>query len=155
MIISKTLDYAVRTLTYLAKRQGSKTVLMKEIAETQRIPLSYLAKITRQLVKAGIILSEYGPNGGYLLKKVPSEITLKQVYEAVEGELKMVECLDTPGANCIFISCCGQADIWHEVEQKLINILESITIQDIIARECAYPEKIQTINKQENEHANT
>lgn len=71
MIVSKTLDYAVRTLTYLGKRQSGKTVLMKEIAESQKIPLSYLAKVMRQLVKAGIVFSEYGPNGGYSLKKTP------------------------------------------------------------------------------------
>lgn len=162
MIISKTLDYAVRTLMYLGKQPGGKTILMKEIAENQKIPLSYLAKVMRQLVRAGIVFSEFGPNGGYSLKKAPSEITLKQVYEAVEGELKMIECFDTPGSYCIFTSCCGQADIWHEIEAKLVNILENITIQDIIARDCTYPEKFLTINKQnmlsnkqENKHANT
>ena len=142
MIVSKTLDYAVRTLTYLGKRQSGKTVLMKEIAESQKIPLSYLAKVMRQLVKAGIVFSEYGPNGGYSLKKTPSEITLRQVYEAVEGTLKMVECFDVSGISCVFTSCCGQADVWQEIEKKLLDILGSITIQDIIARECVYPEKL-------------
>lgn len=155
MIVSKTLDYAVRTLMYLGKRHGRGAVLMKEIAENQRIPLSYLAKVMRQLVKAGIVFSEYGPHGGYSLKKLPSEITLRQVYEAVEGEVKMVECLEVPGSACAFVSCCGQADIWQEVEKKFISILEGITIQDIILRDCVYPEKLLTINKQENRHANT
>ncbi|MFN3134191.1 MAG: RrF2 family transcriptional regulator [Candidatus Kryptonium sp.] len=155
MIISKTLDYAVRTLTYLGKRQSGRTVLMREISESQRIPLSYLAKVMRQLVKAGIVFSEYGPNGGYSLKKTPSEITLRQVYEAVEGELKMVECFDVSGISCVFTSCCGQADVWQEVEKKLLDILGSITIQDIIARECVYPEKLLFTNKSENKHANS
>jgi Rrf2 family protein len=157
MIISKTLDYAVRTLMYLGKQPEGKTILMKEIAENQRIPLSYLAKVMRQLVKAGIVWSEFGPNGGYSLKKTPSQITLKQVYEAVEGEIKMIDCFDNPTYACIFTSCCGQADIWHEVEMKLVNILESITIQDIIARDCTYPTKLlkTKINKQEKKHANS
>ncbi len=162
MIVSKTLDYAVRTLIYLGKQPGGRTILMKEIAENQKIPLSYLAKVMRQLVKAGIIFSEFGPNGGYSLKKTPSEITLKQVYEAVEGELKMIECFDTPGSSCVFTSCCGQADIWHEVEAKFIKILENITLQDVIERDCSYSEKILTINKQnmlinkrERKNANT
>lgn len=153
MIISKTLDYAVRTLIHLGKQPSEKTILMKEIAETQKIPSSYLAKVMRQLVKAGIVFSEYGPNGGYSLKKNPSEITLKQVYEAVEGELKMIECFDAPGSFCVFTSQCGQADIWYEIEAKLIKILESITIQDIIARDYLYPQKLN-INKQENKYAN-
>ncbi|CUS80642.1 transcriptional regulator, BadM/Rrf2 family [Candidatus Kryptobacter tengchongensis] len=155
MIVSKTLDYAVRTLIYLGKRHGGGTVLMKEIAEKQKIPLSYLAKVMRQLVRAGIVFSEYGPNGGYSLKKLPSEITLRDVYEAVEGELRMVECFDVPGSVCVFTSCCGQADIWHEVEKKFIDILEGITIQDVIARDCVYSEKFLTINKREKRHANT
>jgi len=155
MIVSKTLDYAVRTLTYHGKRQSGKTVLMKEIAESQKIPLSYLAKVMRQLVKAGIVFSEYGPNGGYSLKKTPSEITLRQVYEAVEGTLRMVECFDVSGISCVFTSCCGQADVWQEIEKKLLDILGSITIQDIIARECVYPEKLLFTNKSENKHANS
>ncbi len=163
MIVSKTLDYAVRTLIYMGKQPSKKAILMKEIAESQKIPLSYLAKVMRQLVKAGIVFSEFGPNGGYSLKKNPSEITLKHVYEAVEGELKMVECFDTSGSFCVFTSCCGQADIWHEVETKFIKILESITIQDVISRDCVYPQKVilnenkqnMLTNKQENNYANT
>lgn len=138
MIVSKTLDYAVRTLIYLGKNQSGKAILMKEIAESQKIPLSYLAKVMRHLVKAGIVFSEYGPHGGYLLKRQPSEITLKDVYEAVEGELKMVDCFDMPNSFCAFTSCCGQAEIWQEVEQRFADILKGITIQDVIERECNF-----------------
>jgi Rrf2 family protein len=136
MVVSKTLDYAVRTLTYLGKKQFGKPTYMKEIAESQHIPLSYLAKVMRLLVRAGIIVSEPGPNGGYSLRRVPQEINLRQVYEAVEGEFKMVECFENPASECVFTSCCGQADVWNEIETKIIKMLEGITIQDIIARDC-------------------
>ena len=136
MVVSKTLDYAVRTLTYLGKKRFGRPIYMKEIAEAQHIPLSYLAKVMRLLVRAGIIVSEPGPNGGYSLKRIPREINLRQVYEAVEGEFKMVECLKNPASECVFTSCCGQADIWGEIEAKIIKMLEEITIQDIIARDC-------------------
>lgn len=145
MIISKTLDYAVRTLVYLGRQPAGKSVYMKEIARVQHIPMSYLAKVLRHLVRAGIVSSEPGPNGGYSLIKSPEKVNLRHVYEAVEGRIRMVDCFDNPSSTCVFVSCCGQADIWHEVQNKFVKMLEEITLQDIISKDCNY-QKLENTN---------
>lgn len=130
MQVSKTLDYAVRSLTYM----GSDPVLrhsMKDISEHQHIPLSYLAKIMRRLVKKGLVRSMVGPDGGYVLRKSPGEIKLRDVYEAIEGEIRMVDCMDKDNI-CVLYDNCTQLPVWDKVQMSMIKILEDTTLQDML-----------------------
>lgn len=133
MQVSKTLDYAVRSLTYMSKRPVER-FSMKEISEKQHIPLNYLAKIMRKLVNRGIIRSMVGPDGGYALRKSPGEINLKDVYEAIEGELKMIDCMDKD-TICSLYENCPQLPVWDKLQVSMIKILESTTLEDMLNRE--------------------
>jgi Rrf2 family protein len=133
MQVSKTLDYAVRSLTYMSKRPIER-FSMKEIAENQHIPLNYLAKIMRKLVNRGIIRSMVGPEGGYALRKSPREINLKEVYEAIEGELKIIDCMDKD-TICVLYENCPQLPVWDKLQVSMIKILESTTLEDMLNRE--------------------
>ena len=107
---------------------------MKEIAEKQHIPLNYLAKIMRKLVNRGIIRSMVGPEGGYALRKSPREINLKEVYEAIEGELKIIDCMDKD-TICVLYENCPQLPVWDKLQVSMIKILESTTLEDMLNRE--------------------
>lgn len=130
MQVSKTLDYAVRSLTYMGNDPVPRHS-MKEISEHQHIPLSYLAKIMRRLVKKGIVRSMVGPDGGYALRKTPGEIKLRDVYEAIEGEIRMVDCMDRDNI-CVLYDSCIQLPVWDRVQMSMIKILEDTTIQDML-----------------------
>lgn len=130
MQVSKTLDYAVRSLTYMGGRPVE-TLSMKEIAEKQHIPLNYLAKIMRRLVKGGIINSMVGPDGGYALNKSPGEIKLREIYEAIEGDLKMIDCMDKD-TICALYETCPQIAVWDKLQVSMIKVLESTTLEDIL-----------------------
>lgn len=132
MQVSKTLDYAVRSLTYMCNDPVLRHS-MKEISEHQRIPISYLAKIMRRLVKKGIVGSSVGPEGGYTLRRSPREINLRDVYEAIEGEIRMVDCMN--GDNvCVFFDGCTQLPVWDKVQSSIIKILEDTTLEDMTQR---------------------
>ena len=130
MQVSRTLDYAVRSLTFMCKRPVD-MLNMKEIAESQHIPINYLAKILRRLVERGILKSMVGPEGGYVLRRQPSEITLKEVYEAIEGEFRIIDCMDRDKI-CIFHDQCPQLPVWDEIRVSMLNILENTSMYDII-----------------------
>jgi Rrf2 family iron-sulfur cluster assembly transcriptional regulator len=130
MQVSKTLDYAVRSLTYMGKHPVSR-FSMKEISENQHIPLNYLAKIMRRLVKKGIVRSMVGPDGGYTLRKSPREINLREVYEAIEGEFRMIDCMDRDTV-CVLYKNCPQLPIWDKLQVSMIKILESTTLEDMV-----------------------
>ena len=130
MQVSRTLDYAVRSLTFMGRRPVD-MLNMKEISDSQHIPLNYLAKIMRRLVERGILKSMVGPEGGYVLRRQPSEITLKEVYEAIEGEFRIIDCMDK-NKICIFHDQCPQLPVWDEIKVAMLHILESTSIYDMI-----------------------
>ncbi len=130
MQVSKTLDYAVRSLTFMSE-EPVYTYSMRQISEKQHIPLNYLAKIMRKLVNRGIVSSKVGPDGGYSLRRSPSEISLRDVYEAIEGEIRLVDCMDR-NALCVLYEHCPQISVWDRLEVSMIKILEETTIRDMI-----------------------
>lgn len=130
MQVSKTLDYAVRSLTYLSKEPVGR-LSIKEISQNQHIPLNYLAKIMRKLVNKGIVQSMVGPEGGYVLRKSPREITLREVYEAIEGDFRMIDCMEKDSI-CILYENCPQFPVWDRLQISMIKILESTTLEDML-----------------------
>ena len=130
MQVSKTLDYAVRSLTYLSKEPVGR-LSIKEISQNQHIPLNYLAKIMRKLVNKGIVQSMVGPDGGYVLRKSPREITLREVYEAIEGDFRMIDCMEKDSI-CILHENCAQLPVWDKLQISMVKILESTTLEDML-----------------------
>ena len=130
MQVTKTLDYAVRSLTYIGHEPIVKHS-MKEISEHQHIPLNYLAKIMRRLVKKGIVRSMVGPDGGYTLRKAPSDISLRDIYEAIEGEIRLVDCMDGNGI-CRLHETCPQLPVWDRVQLSMVKILEETTLERML-----------------------
>ena len=104
---------------------------MREISERQYIPLNYLAKIMRRLVKKGLVRSSVGPDGGYVLRKSPSEISLRDIYEAIEGEIRMVDCMENDSV-CRLHESCPQLPVWDRVQISMIKLLEETTLEDIL-----------------------
>ena len=130
MQVSRTLDYAVRSLTYLG-RDPIGRFSIKEISQNQHIPLNYLAKVMRKLVNRGIVRSMVGPEGGYVLRKSPREITLREVYEAIEGDFRMIDCMEKDSI-CILYENCAQLPVWDRLQISMIKILESTTLEDML-----------------------
>ena len=130
MQVSRTLDYAVRSLTYMGINPKY-TCNMKEISEKKHIPTSYLAKIMRRLVNRGLIRSRVGPEGGYTLVKSPSEINLREVYEAIEGEIRIIDCMDKENL-CALYETCTQLPVWEKLKVSMVKILENTTLEDIV-----------------------
>ena len=130
MQVTKTLDYAVRSLTYMGHEPIGKHS-MKEISKEQHIPLNYLAKIMRRLVKKGLVRSSVGPDGGYTLRKLPREINLRDIYEAIEGEIRMVDCMDKDNI-CFLHETCPQLPVWDRIQVSMIKILEDTTLEDML-----------------------
>jgi len=123
MNINQATDYAFRAVLYLAEQPKGEVVEAQTIAQSQSIPIRFLLKIMPSLIKAGIIRSQRGVGGGYMLARDPGEITLLDVIEAVEGPFYLNNCLLTED----FCSKNGPPDC--KVHQALKDIQERL-IQD-------------------------
>jgi Rrf2 family protein len=134
MKISTRGQYGTRALLDLALHWGEGPVLLKDIAQRQEISLAYLEHLIAPLVAAGIIRSARGAQGGVWLAKPPQEIRLNEVVQLLEGSITPVECLNSP-ESCSRTDLCATRDIWGELKKAMDDVLESITLQDLVERQ--------------------
>jgi Rrf2 family protein len=129
MRISAKADYAVRAAVELAAA-GEEPVKGERLAEAQGIPLQFLEHILLELKHARLVRARRGARGGYWLARPPEEITLADVFRAVEGPLANVQD-EAPEAK----SYPGRAeplrDVWIAVRASLRRVLESVTVADL------------------------
>lgn len=105
-------------------------VRVEEIAGTQGIPENYLRRLLIELKRGGLVASQKGPNGGYLLGRNPARISMADVVEIIEGDYVPVECLDEKGNSiCDRGSPCAMRDVWREVRDSVNGILRGVTLQ--------------------------
>ena len=100
-MLSQTTEYALRIVVQLAS-QRDRPVTIPELASTTKIPSGYLAKVLRQLSRAGLIHSQRGPNGGSVLVREPEDLTVLDVVQAVDPLKRIEVCplgLRSHGAN--------------------------------------------------------
>ena len=131
MQITRQADYAVRAVHYLAGLGADQRAATSQIAQEQRIPPSFLAKIVSQLSVAGLLQTSRGARGGVSLARSPEEISLLEVVEAIDGPIYLNECVADRGANCIFGEDCPMRPVWCEAQAKLVEILKSTTFEKV------------------------
>jgi Rrf2 family cysteine metabolism transcriptional repressor len=121
LVITTKSPYAVRALAELAHRGRSAPVPIGEIAKARDIPVQFLEGLFATLRRAGILQSQRGVKGGYSFARPPSEITVLEVVERLEGEL---------GADA------GEnGAVWTEAVTAVKNVLSATTIADVAERE--------------------
>ena len=135
MHVGRRVDYAVRALAYLAGQPPDKIVSKAEIERKQDIPSHFLSKIMRDLVVGGLVESHIGSKGGFRLARPAKTISIKEVYEAIEKPLTLMECFDKRDTYCQLWSACGQVSIWERAQSLVVSYLSSVSIANIADHE--------------------
>ena len=104
MMFSTKAEYGVRVMVELARRAGEDPIPLAEIAAHDGLPLAYLEHLVARLRKAGLLDSRRGSRGGYLLARSPTEITMAEVVEALEGSIAPIECISQASDGSIVCS---------------------------------------------------
>jgi Rrf2 family protein len=125
MQITRQADYAVRAVHYLAQLEPAQRAATSQIAQEQRIPPSFLAKIVSQLSVAGLLQTSRGARGGVSLARSPEEISLLDVVEAIDGPILLNECVSDNGSSCNFGDDCPMRPVWCEAQAELVARLRS------------------------------
>jgi len=133
MQITRTGEYGLRGLLFLAKQPPEKVNLISEISKEQNIPEAFLAKIFQRLSKAGILRSVRGANGGFSLGKPAHQITMREIIEALEGPIALNRCLVREG-ECEEEKSCPLYPVWEELQQRFLEILDRTTMEDLAKR---------------------
>lgn len=133
MKLSTKGKYGVRALFEIARNYGRGPLTIKEIADRQKISLSYLEQILHRLGKAGIIESVRGPHGGYELARKPADLTIGDVVRVLEGPIALSHCLEPgEGESCYQADDCVARMVWSRVGEKIEEALDSITFEQLL-----------------------
>ncbi len=135
MKISTKGRYALRMMVDLAQHSNEGFISLKDIAERQNISKKYLEQIVPLLNKSGVLRTNRGYQGGYMLAQPPEKYTVGNILRITEGNLSVVSCLEQEPNLCPRQDECMTLYIWQGLNDVIAKYLDSITIQDIVDRE--------------------
>lgn len=130
--LSKKADYALIAMKHLALR-GEASSSAREIAGLYDIPIELLAKILQRLVRRGLLVSQQGTRGGYQLVRLPSQISVADVIQAIDGPVTVTACSPTESGNCEQFAKCNVRDPLWRVRERILSALGECTIAELAA----------------------
>ncbi len=130
MLVTRETDYAVRTVLYLA-RDRDRMANVTEVARVMHIPKSFLAKILQRLVRSHILASMRGIKGGFTLARRPTEITLLDILESIQGPAGINVCA-IDSRMCRLSSTCSVHPVWVEIRKEVERRLKKQTIAKLL-----------------------
>jgi len=138
-MLSKKSQYSIYALVKLARERNKGPILIRDIAESEKIPRKFLESILLDLRNLGIIGSKKGKGGGYYLIKEPSDINLATIIRKFDGALAFIPCASKnyyeECNHCKDENSCGVKFVFDEIRDETDRMLRNITISDIIQRE--------------------
>ena len=130
--LSKLSDYAIVVLSRLATEQGELQTA-SSLSEGTGIPEPTVAKVLKLLSRSGIIQSIRGVKGGYLFNRSPSEITITELIEALEGPVAITSCADEElENNCAMSGLCPIHGRWVPVNKAIKSALDQVFLADLL-----------------------
>ena len=131
MLISAKTDYAVRALLILAAHEPE-MVTVGTVADEQDMPHVFVRTIINDLRRAELVRSLRGQNGGYCLARAPAEITIGDVFRAMEGPLVDVHGLH-PEETTYFGAAAHLTNVWIAMQESLQRVLDKTTLAHVLA----------------------
>ena len=129
--ISRRMDYAVRIMLQLGMAGMDVRVMSDLLSKQSGVPAAFLRKIIADLGKAQLVRSYAGPTGGITLARQPQEITVLDIYQAVEGPVCLNMCLLDP-ALCARSATCSSLDFWDHLQRMIMKELEDATLDTLL-----------------------
>lgn len=132
--LSKKTEYALMAAKYMALNNSSGYSTAKEISTSYNIPHQLVAKVLQSMAKNDIAVSAKGVNGGFILAKEPTEITLSDIIRAIETNYHIVDCFNGNGTDdeCSKFDCCKIRDPLAEIQKKIDKIFFETSLQQIL-----------------------
>jgi len=147
MRITALEEYGLRCMLLLARNDGS-TLTLSDFSIREGLSIPYSGKLLTILRKAELVKAVRGRNGGYALAKRPEEILLKEIFDALgEPVFSPSHCRKFTGEErtCVHKEECSVRDIWRGFEGLIGNVLERITLADILSGNLEIIENLRAV----------
>ena len=131
MKFSTRTSYGLKAVLVLTSRFGEGSLSVSQIAKREEISVAYLEQILNSLKKKGLVKSVRGPQGGYILAKKPSDISLKDLFDALEGAHAWT--VDTPSSKSDWDEVkIGNFIFWKKLQSSIEKGLSGATLKDLM-----------------------
>jgi FeS assembly SUF system regulator len=130
--MSKLTDYGTMVLAQLAASDASWTTA-HQLADATHLTQATVSKLLKALVRAGLVASSRGVQGGYALARPAAAISAAAILDALEGPVALTEC-SSSGGGCGLESYCRVGTAWQRINASIRKALESISLEDLQTR---------------------
>lgn len=134
MRISAKVDYAVRALVEIARSAPGQLMTAEDVATAQQIPRNFLLAILAELRRAGVLCSQRGQSGGWVLARPAETISVAEVIRATDGPLMSVHGV-RPESVCYEPSVAALQQVWIAARSSLREVLEDVTLAHLVRGE--------------------
>ena len=135
--LNRLTDYAVVVMSQMANREG---IICKapDIAGASAVPLPTVAKILNALMKADLVVSHRGVTGGYSLSRDPSDISVADIIQALEGPIALTACVSGAADACDVESLCPMRGHWNKVNNAIREALQGVSLAEIAVNQAIF-----------------
>ena len=154
MQISTKVRYGMRAMLEIALQDEGKPVVTALIAKNQNLSKKYLEALLTVLKTTNFIRSIRGSKGGYVLTRRPKDISLEDIFIALEGPIEITHCAN-PYAVCTGLEGCVTRDLWIDMSKLLSDYLKSKTLQDLVDSHIYKNPAKDEDNEKDNDNENT
>jgi Rrf2 family iron-sulfur cluster assembly transcriptional regulator len=130
MIYTKTGEYAIRAILFLARQPKENLIMSSEIAKSEEIPSHYLAKILQRMAKFGYVDSFKGRGGGFKITEAAMKSSILEIVERVEGPIINLKCV-TGLKECSDETPCPLHEEWADLRNRIYNLISSKSVAEV------------------------
>jgi FeS assembly SUF system regulator len=135
--MSKLTDYGTMVLAQLAAGDARLSTAAA-VADATRLGQPTVSKLLKALVRAGLVVSTRGVQGGYALARPAAAISAAEIIDALEGPVAITEC--SSGIGCDLESFCRVGMAWQRINQSIRQALDDVTLADLQQRREPLPQ---------------
>jgi FeS assembly SUF system regulator len=127
--LSKLADYGSQVMAYMARDGDVHSA--NEVATGLGMAAPTVSKILKMLARENLVASVLGAKGGYMLARHPSEISIAEIINAMDGPISITECSST--STCARESFCSTRSNWQGINHIILDVLEKVNLAEMIA----------------------
>ena len=130
--LGKLTDYGLVLMSCMARSRSVALHNARDLSAESGLPVSTVRKLLKELLQSGLLVSQRGVKGGYLLAREPRKISIGDIVAALEGPVALTECSTDVTGLCELESCCNLKSNQRIINQAVRGVLEKITLSDLL-----------------------
>jgi FeS assembly SUF system regulator len=127
--VQKLTDHGIHIMVYLARHKDVRNA--RQASEATRVPAPTTEKVLKRLARAGLLVSQRGVSGGYVLARPAEELSVADIVEAIEGPFGLTQCSNPASAPCESEDDCPIRPHWAAINQAVHDALDLVSLSDI------------------------